>query len=80
MCDELIREHALIQTGSSTYKAAISHSASSVHKWQPAGHKVHFFTSFFLAVENEQPRGGATYRPQADATLTRLKTKTNKLK
>lgn len=46
MCDEFISEHILIQTISFTYTAAVSHSASSVYKWQPAGHKVHFFTSF----------------------------------
>lgn len=47
MCDEFIGEHVLIQTISFTYTAVISHSASSVYKWQPAGHQVHFFTSFF---------------------------------
>lgn len=46
MCDEFISEHILIQTILFTYTAAVSHSASSVYKWQPAGHKVHFFTSF----------------------------------
>lgn len=53
MCDKSLRKPVLTQTVSFTYKSAISHSASSVYKWQRAGNKVHFFASFFSRGRSE---------------------------
>lgn len=77
MCDKSLSKHVLIQTISFTYKSAISHSASSVYKWQRAGNKVHFFFPFFLVVAHKQLRSDAPYRSQVDTKLTRFTTSQN---